>query len=249
MIRMSHFAYDQKHWSSLQELPFQLPELQAHRGYWIDGALQNSLESVLAAQEAGHQMAEVDLRLTKDQKVVLFHDPIIYDGDLALEVSQLNLSEMRKLLPVSTLEEVLEATKNNFHFNLEIKNETRTKFGLEEKLIQIFKSSPHKNRIIFSSFNPFSLGWVGQLLPQVPRGLLVTQDISAPFMLREMLFLGVAKPHFLHVRWEDLDHYRDIPRERKVIWTLNDLSFAKSIQANRRVASIISDQIKPGSLT
>ncbi|MFN9066042.1 MAG: glycerophosphodiester phosphodiesterase, partial [Bdellovibrionales bacterium] len=156
--------------------------------------------------------------------------------------------EMRMLLPVTTLEEILEATGPNFYLNLEIKNETRTQFALEEKLIQILKSSPHKDRVLFSSFNPFSLGWMAQLLPQVPRGLLVTQDISAPFMLREMLFLGVAKPHFLHLRWEDLDHYRDIPRERKVIWTLNDADFAKTIKAGKRVASIISDHIKSGTL-
>lgn len=248
MIRLSHFAFNEKHWAPLSELAFELPTVQAHRGYWVSGAMQNSLESLLAAIQAGYKMAEVDLRLTKDQRVVLFHDAEVFDMDTAIPIHKMTLSELQAMVPVSTLEEVLEATADKLILNLEIKNETRTQFALEEKLIQILKTNSHSKRLLFSSFNPFSLAWMAELQPEIPRALLVTQDPGTQFMLRELLFLGIAKPHFLHARWEDLDHYRDIPRERKVIWTLNDLQFAKTIQAGKRVASIITDHILPEAL-
>lgn len=249
MIRLSHFAYDEKQWAPLSEVPFTLPLIQAHRGLWIQGAPQNSLESVLAAQSKGYQMVEVDLRLTQDQQVVLFHDSAVFHVDQSLPISKITLKELQQILPVTSLQQLLDSTDKKLILNLEIKNETRTQFGLEEKVIEILKKSPHRSRVMFSSFNPFSLAWMAQLVPEIPRGLLVSQERSTPLLARELLFLSVAKPHYLHARWEDLDHYRDLPSSRKVIWTLNDLDFAKTIQANRRVASIISDQIPPQALT
>lgn len=53
---------------------YRLPEWQAHRGYWKEGAPQNTLESLKAARAAGAPMAEFDVRVTKDRVVVLFHD-------------------------------------------------------------------------------------------------------------------------------------------------------------------------------
>ncbi|MFN8792477.1 MAG: hypothetical protein ACK5Y2_13565, partial [Bdellovibrionales bacterium] len=60
--------------------------------------------------------------------------------------------------------------------------------------------------------------------------------------------LRLARPHFLNVRWEDLDHYRDIPHERLVIWTLNSESHAKSLLERGKVISVITDSIRPEAL-
>lgn len=249
MIRLSHFAFDEKQWSSLEEVPFQLPFLQAHRGYWLDGQPQNSLGSAQAAYTHKFEMTELDLRLTKDKQIILFHDLQILETDQVFKISDLTLEEVRNLIPVTTLTELFEKAPHQLLFNLEIKNETKTQFALEEQLIAFFKQhSTWKERILISSFNPFSLSWLRQLAPQIPRALLVTQEKEYSFFLKEMSFLSLVKPHFINVRWEDLDHYKEIPPNRKAIWTLNDLSMAKTLNSNQKVASIITDEILPSSL-
>lgn len=246
MIRLSHFAFVEKQWSSLDEVPFQLPFLQAHRGYWSSGQPQNSLGSVQAAYDQNFEMTELDLRLTKDKQVILFHDLQVLDMDQVFKISDLTLIEVRNLIPVTTLTELFENAPKKLLFNLEIKNETKTQFALEEQLIAFFKQhSAWKEKILFSSFNPFSLSWLKQLAPEIPRALLVTQEKEYSFFLKEMSFLSLVKPHFINVRWEDLDHYKEIPANRKAIWTLNDRSMAKTLYNNQKVASIITDEILP----
>jgi len=250
MVRFSHFEYTEKHWGPLDEVSFRLPSLQAHRGYWVEGQGQNTVGALQAAVDHKFRMAEVDLRLTRDRVPVLFHDPIVFDVDQARKIRDLTVAEIKGLLPVSTLEEALEKTPQNFYLNLEIKNESKTDFSLEEFLIQSLKGSVHQSRILFSSFNPFSLGWMARLVPDVPRALLVSQERAEwnSLFLRELTFLRLARPHFLNVRWEDLDHYRDIPHERLVVWTLNSASHAKSLVERAKVISVISDSIRPEEL-
>lgn len=246
MIRLSNFSYSDKNWAPLEELSFNLPNLQAHRGYWIQGQPQNTLASVQAAVDQKFQMIELDLRLTLDQQIVLFHDPVILDTDTSYKISEMSLESLKALAPVTTLLEVLEACDKNLILNLEIKNESRLQYGLEEKLIAFFKAHPQfQKQVLFSSFNPFSLSWMAQLLPQIPRSLLVSQEKELPLLVREMTFLKLAKPHLLHVRWEDLDHYKDIPYNRKVVWTVNDTQMAQKLLQNKRVRSVITDEVLP----
>lgn len=250
MIRFSHFDYKEKHWSSLEEIPFQLPPLQAHRGYWVQGEGQNSLGALKAAVKAGYKMAEMDLRLTKDGQIVLFHDAVFFNVDQARKIRDLNLPDLKDAMGITTLTEVLEELPQDFILNLELKNESKVDFSLEEKLVQRLKGSKHQQRILFSSFNPFALAWMARLLPDVPRALLVTQEDEKgnSFFLRELSFISLVKPHFLNLRWEDMDHYRDIPAERKAVWTLNSVSHAKTLFERKKVGSVITDSILPSQL-
>ena len=235
MLRLSPYLYKEHQWSDLNSMPFYLPLLQCHRGYLKKGATENTIGSLQAAFEQGYKMAETDLRLNRNGEVVLSHDL---------------LTPEKENEDLSTLLATLEVLTPKHFLNLEIKNETKTNFSLEEKIIAVLKNHPKRFQILFSSFNPFSLAWMGKLLPEIPRGLLVTQaeEPGNSFFLKEMSFLPLVKPHFLHVRWEDLDHYKDVPPERKVIWTLNDLNHAQTLVDCNKVRSIITDSILPSQL-
>lgn len=235
MIRLSQHTYQEHQWANLSESPFKLPVLQSHRGYCEKGAGENSLESIQASFALGYQMVEMDLRLNREGKVILFHDKITASTDLS---------------KVPSFEAVLEALPENCFYNVEIKNESKFIFSLEEQIIKILKNHKKSNQLIFSSFNPFSLSWMAKLLPDIPRALLVTQadEPGNSFLLRELTFLPMVKPHFLNIRWEDLDHYKEVPPERKAVWTLNDASYAKDLLSRNKVASIITDTILPKDL-
>ena len=235
MIRLSQYSYNEEQWASLDDISFDLPQLQSHRGYCAKGAPENTAQSIQTSFELGYKMVEMDLRLNRDGKIILFHDPVRFQPHLK---------------DASLFEEVMDLLPSDCHYNIEIKNESKIIFSLEEKLIQFLKNHPKKNQVLFSSFNPFSLGWMAKLLPEVPRALLVTQEEEEgnSFFLRELSFLPLTKPHFLNLRWQDLDHYKEIPAERKVIWTLNDVNYAQDLLERKKVASVITDTILPSQL-
>ncbi len=62
--------------TSLLEIPsFAQPKIVAHRGYWrTEGSAQNSLTSLLKADEIGCYGSELDVWLTPDGVPVVFHD-------------------------------------------------------------------------------------------------------------------------------------------------------------------------------
>ncbi len=232
MIRLSPYNFKEYQWADLQELPFKLPKLQSHRGYCVQGAPENTIQSIQAAFDQGYKMVEMDLRLSQKGDIILWHDQVTDTTDIS---------------KASFFENVLEILPVDSIYNLEIKNESKINFSLEEKLIHFLKRYPKRNQLLFSSFNPFSLSWMNKLLPEIPRALLVSQEDEPgnSFLLKELTFLPLVKPHFLNLRWQDLDHYKEIPFERKVVWTVNDLTQAQSLLDRHKVSSVITDTIQP----
>ena len=235
MIRLSQYTFKEHQWADINEINFKLPLLQCHRGYIENGARENSLDSIHTAFDLGYKMVEMDLRLNREGKVILFHDKILPQTDVRT---------------APDFEAVLDILPKDCVYNLEIKNESKYIFSLEEQIIKFLKNHRKNNQVIFSSFNPFSLSWMSKLLPDIPRALLVTQEDEPGnnFFLKELSFLPIVKPHFLNLRWQDLDHYKEVPPERKVIWTLNDSVYAKDLISRNKVASIITDKILPSEL-
>src|SRR5262249_7476269 len=69
----------------------------AHRGYSSDFP-ENTLPALEAALEAGAHVAEIDVRLTRDGKLVLMHDPTVdRTTDGSGPVSDMSLEEVKKL--------------------------------------------------------------------------------------------------------------------------------------------------------
>ncbi len=79
--------------------PSQKYFLIAHRGGVVDSArAENSLPALLAAIERGYKMVEVDLRLTKDNQLIINHDADFRKYyDLIRPVNNLNWEEISKL--------------------------------------------------------------------------------------------------------------------------------------------------------
>lgn len=51
-----------------------VPLLQGHRGVWVSNIAENTYEAVDAATAAGWNMTEVDIRQSKDKRLVVMHD-------------------------------------------------------------------------------------------------------------------------------------------------------------------------------
>ncbi len=106
----------------------------AHRGY-SSRYPENTLSAIRAAVDAGADMVEIDVQLTKDNAIVVMHDQSVYrTTNGAGLVKDLTLEQIRSLDAgskfdakfagelVPTLEEALDAVHGKAMLNIEVKN-------------------------------------------------------------------------------------------------------------------------------
>ncbi|WP_042478471.1 glycerophosphodiester phosphodiesterase [Bacillus ndiopicus] len=164
------------------------PAIFAHRG--ASGQYpENTMiafEEALRTDVAG---IELDVQMTKDGQLVIIHDERIDRTTNGQGfVKDFTLAELEALdaggwfsssfagerLP--TLDAVLAWMKeegNNLRLNIELKNDQIQYARLEEKALSLIKAYDLQERIIISSFNPFSLQRVRMQNPDIEIGYLV----------------------------------------------------------------------------
>ncbi len=225
-----------------------IPRVQAHRGFWKSPGLQeNSLEAFHAAKNYQITMCECDLRLSKDLVPVVFHDKDLARlKNQASLVSELTAKELKQIANIPSLREILLDPFCPRFWNLELKSNIIVDDPLERKVAEEIKLQRAQTRVLFSSFNPFSLMRVGLYLPQVPRALLVTnqEDPENQWLLKNMLLGPLFSFHLLHldqgiIDAEGMDHWksRGIPI---AVWTVNGKQ-AMDKYLSLGAASVITD--------
>ncbi len=149
----------------------------AHRGLHGPRRPENSLSAFEAAVDHGYPI-ELDVHLTSDAQVVVFHDDELRRMTGASgRVTELSLAQLRqrRLLGtddhVPSLREVLELVDGRVPLVVELKShgaagalETRTRDVLRD----------YAGEVAVQSFNPRSVAWFRRESPHLPRGLLAT---------------------------------------------------------------------------
>lgn len=226
-----------------------LPRLQAHRGYWLGGAQENTLAAFQAAKAKGALMFECDVRLSRDQVPVIFHDADLQRlGNRPDLVSELSAMELKKYVQAPSLREVLMDPSVPRFVNIELKSKEKLDDPLERKVADVIKTTKAFSRVLFSSFNPMSLYRISLHMPDVPRALLVTQDDDPDnhFLLRRMWLAPLIRIHLLHLdRKMVTEETMKIWKERRMpvaVWTVNG---KEEIQKYQRlgVISVITDSL------
>lgn len=225
------------------------PRIQGHRGYWKEGAQENSLASFRSAQARGIKMIEFDVRLSKDGIPVVFHDDnLVRIGNTTHQVQELSAAELKQKVNAPSFEEVLMASDIPQLLNVELKTKSALHGELENQVALLVRKHRAEGRVLFSSFNPIAIWRLSKLLPEVPRALLASRedDPSNKIYLKKLWLAPYVGVHLLHLDksyWstEDVAAYkkRGIPVG---IWTVNDPLLAeKFLQAG--AISIISDTL------
>lgn len=228
-----------------------IPKLQSHRGFrnTPNPIRENTLESIRKSYELGYEMVEFDVRLTRDRKVVLFHDETIQGK----QVSRLTLKNLRLKENVDLLEDVLvwfvESKIKNFKLNIEIKSKVLNGI-LEKEVFKLISRYKLNHEILISSFNPISLAYFRSFDAKIFRSLLLTNEKHPGnnFFIQKMVFNTLCRPNALHLREDDWEmKYFNELLSRKipiVLWTCNDLS-KMNTYFNQGITGVISDQITP----
>jgi len=159
-----------------------------HRGS-PDRAVENTIPSFLAAVEDGADGVEMDVQLSADERVVVFHDEDLsrLAGDPA-QVRTLTLAELqsRELhvgsLPpgrIPALEEVLDALPPEIIVNVELKGFPPAPDGLEAAVVGILARRGRIEQVIISSFNPVRLRTTRRIEPRLKTAFIHAGSLSA----------------------------------------------------------------------
>ncbi len=174
------------------------PQGFAHRGlHYGSGFPENSLIAFAAALEAGAGI-ECDVRLTADNKVVVFHDAdawrmcsnrLVIGKSTHAELSQLRLGEG----PIPTLESLFSLVKGRVPLLIEVKVAD-----------DIWRWMPALKPILAGyggpfgvmSFDPRLPRLVKRDMPHVPRGLVIRDSLPS---FRRRVAIWFADPNFVAV--------------------------------------------------
>lgn len=161
-----------------------MTKVWAHRG--ASGyAPENTLDSFGLAVEQQADGVELDVQLTKDDKIVVIHDETIdrvsgkngFVKDFTLdELKELNVSlPIKDFKPtqIPTLEEVYDLLKGTgLTINVEIKSSLIWYPEIERKTLELTKRMGMEDKVLYSSFNHYSIRKIKELKPDAQTGIL-----------------------------------------------------------------------------
>ena len=204
-------------WDSLRHRdPHARPLVIAHRGA-SDDMPENSLAAFRLALDQGAEALETDLRFTRDDEIVLMHDPTLErTTDGAGAVGQLTLGETKKFHtripaarasaasgePPPTLAELLEFSRGEVPLVLELKDDRFLSPADATRLVALLEKFSMLDQCALVSFSLPRLQSVKQIAPRVPIGL-ITLTHPLPRFPTELLgpFYPLLYVNPFYVRW------------------------------------------------
>ena len=228
--------------------------IQAHRGastYYPE----NTLESFTAAIEQEADFIELDVHLSKDGEIVVAHDSRlerVSDGtghinDHTLkELKSLNFGKLfsyNQVYRIPTLSEVFSLVKSSaLSINIELKTIERLYPELPEKLIAMAREYTMEKRLLYSSFNHYSLLQIKKIDPEARIGLLYELGMVDPWVYANYVGAYAIHPHYFVIAALPETVKRCHENGVKVnVWTVDE-SEAVTLMLKCGVDSIITNK-------
>lgn len=224
-----------------------------HRGY---AALypENTMLSFKKAYEHGADGIELDIHLSKDNEIIVIHDPTLNrTTNKKGKVNTMTLAEIKSARnkfglfkvtdeQVPTLKEVMDwIVSTDMLINIEVKGITEGE--LEEQLIKLLNQYDMKERIIISSFNLESLQRLEEIDNSYHTALLTDKDMHEPWMFKASHGINSLHPNSRH--YMKYDKRQEVVRYELParVYTVNH---AKDIQywLDEGLDAIITDEVE-----
>lgn len=171
-------------------MTIKLPKIIGHRGA-CGYAPENTLESIKTAADMGCTWVELDVKLTRDDVAIIFHDDELdRTSNGSGPVMNATYEEIRQLeagswfadsfagIKIPTLEETLELLIDlDLGLNLEIKPcPSREVVTAEAALDILSRYWDETDKLLISSFSHVSLETAKEMAPEWHRGLLLDDE-------------------------------------------------------------------------
>ncbi|MDD3339695.1 MAG: glycerophosphodiester phosphodiesterase [Lachnospiraceae bacterium] len=221
-----------------------MTKIFAHRGASAY-APENTLPAFRLAMEQGADGIELDVQLTKDGEVVVLHDETLdrtstgkgLVKDYTLEelrtMSFHNHMEEHKGVAIPLLKEVLELVKpGRMEVNIELKTGIFWYPEIEKKTMDIVKAAGMEERVIYSSFNHYSIQEVRRLDPQAQTAYLFGDVILDVEKYAKNTGVDALHPAVYHLKMSDfMKRYKESGLKVRV-WTVNKKEHMKEFMEN-----------------
>lgn len=173
-------------------MPIKLPKIIGHRGC-AGYAPENTLEGIHTAADMGVEWVELDVKLTKDEVPIIFHDDTLdRTTNGSGNVAEKTYKELKELecgswfadsftgIEIPTLEDAIEVLiDRDLGFNMEIKPcPGREKLTAEIALDLLSSIWDDHDRLLISSFQHVSLEVAQDMAEDWYRGLLLPPEWS-----------------------------------------------------------------------
>jgi len=151
----------------------------AHRGLYTNDIPENSLEAFLNATNNGYDI-EFDLQLSKDNKIVVFHDDSLLrmcgvkkriDALTYTELKQFKLNNTSATIPLFT--DVLDALPKSTNLMIELKTGSKNR-----RLVALFLDTIKRYNFnyIVQSFDPRLVHMIKKNAPTIARGYITKNN-------------------------------------------------------------------------
>lgn len=205
----------------------------AHRGVTSSGFPENSLPGFQAVIDEGYGGVEMDVRITKDRHLVVFHDirlERLTDHGRGM-VRTKTLSELQKLrlrsrvvdTHIPSLVEALDLFRHtHVVLNIEIKSEMPIRGRIEARVLDLVHHYGVGRRVIISSFNPLVIRKVQKLDPTMRTGFIYEKRLpNFNRHLAQGMIVSSWHPNFKGVTARVIERARE--KGCTVFpWTVND---------------------------
>lgn len=182
---------------------FERPLLFGHRGSSFDHR-ENTISSFKACLELGIDGIELDVQKCATGEVVVIHDfDLKRVAGLDKRVDELTAQQLRTIelgdgQYIPLLDEVFSLCTRTLLYDIELKAEGVKDLGLESATYELIRKHGLTDRVMISSFNPFSLRRFKKICRNtIPTALIYSDTPSVPKLLRHGQGRFLCRPTYL----------------------------------------------------
>jgi glycerophosphoryl diester phosphodiesterase len=219
------------------------PLVIAHRGASSEIA-DNSLEAFDAVIALGVDMIEFDVRRTKDDRLIAFHDPDI-GGIPIRELTREQIGQRLERVP-PLLSEVLDLSRGRTMLDVELKED-----GYVDRVLEALTDGFDPEQLIITSFLDEVVRQAKLARPQITAGLLI--GASRPANIVRARIAGTfpvdrakrcdadcVAVHFMLAGYGALRRIAAAGYPA-LVWTVNEDKRLRALLSDERVAGVITD--------
>ncbi len=208
--------------------------IYGHRGA-SGHAPENTLEAFRLCMEMGADGFELDVHMSLDGELVVIHDETVdrTTNGTGL-VRDLTLAQLKSLdascgmeayrgARIPTLGEVFDLVRDTGHIvNVEIKTDEWFYPQLEEKCLALAKEKGLEDRILYSSFNHYTLMKLRQLKPDAKLAMLFGDIMVKPWEYAKPLNVDYLHPMKMNIYVPGFPEGAADAGYGVNMWTIND---------------------------
>ena len=162
---------------------------------------ENTIDSFQAAFDYNLDGIELDVQLSKDHQLVVFHDfdTFLFNNKHDL-IKNISFNELQKQTPgiqISRLADILPIVPLHKELHIEIKSNDINNTVIVKKVLTLIRQHKLINQTTISSFNPFVLSQIKKSNQNIKIGLLWTKSPNSPWFVSSYSYYKI-KPYSFH---------------------------------------------------